>query len=175
MTPTAVREEPLIYNSPNSGGGETEGELTEERGDLLVRGLMETGQECILYVRIVNADAPSHRNKVVEKILQGDENEKKRKYLGACWDQRCSFILFICTADGVMAEEESSLLTHVARKLAQKCHRPYSIMVGYVRARMSIAVVHATQRCLWGSRVPERMSRSPCPQWEDGSGFRYDQ
>jgi hypothetical protein len=54
--------------------------------------------------------------------------------------------------------------------------RPYSVIRGFVNARMSIAIVRATHLCLRGSRVSaSKISRRFL--WEDSAGlglFRSD-
>eukprot|EP00957_Ditylum_brightwellii_P005926 448795-Ditylum_brightwellii.AAC.1 len=63
------------------------------------------------------------------------------------------------------------VLKQISWKLAKKwdCSRSYA--VNYVKTTMSLSIVRATYRCLWGSRVSlSSMStrRSPC---EDGAGI----
>ena len=59
----------------------------------------------------------------------------------------------------------------LAAKLAEKWDKPYSEVCGYVNARMSIAIVRATHRCLRGSRVPTGRMSSRLPLWEDKAGL----
>eukprot|EP00978_Attheya_sp_CCMP212_P003110 scaffold6374_cov39-Attheya_sp.AAC.2 len=49
--------------------------------------------------------------------------------------------------------------------------RQYSQVCGYVNARLSIALVRATHRCLRGSRVPAPLISVQYAQWEDGAGL----
>ena len=97
-----------------------EGKLTEERGDLLIHGLMEKWQESIIDVKILNTEAISHRNKDVDKLLIGAEREKKKTYLTACISQRRTFVPFVCTTDGVLWEEANSFLSFIPRTLKKK-------------------------------------------------------
>jgi hypothetical protein len=56
--------------------------------------------------------------------------------------------------------------------LAEKWEKLYAEVCGYVNARMSIAIVRATHRCLHGSRIPTgKMSEKLFPQWEDQAGL----
>jgi hypothetical protein len=56
--------------------------------------------------------------------------------------------------------------------LAEKWEKPYAEVCGYVTARMSIAIVRATHRCLRRSQVPTgKMSEKLFPEWEDQAGL----
>ena len=73
------------------------------------------------------------------------------------------------SVDGMLGLEAKNVLKQLARRLAEKWNKPYSMVVGIVRSRISIACVRASHQCIRGSRVPVRkMSRQI--QWEDGAG-----
>ena len=57
----------------------------------------------------------------------------------------------------------------VAELLAAKWDRSYAEVCGYVRARLSLALVRATSLCLRGAR--EKSNRIRSPQWDSGSGL----
>jgi hypothetical protein len=64
------------------------------------------------------------------------------------------------------------LMKKLSAMLAEKREKPYAEVCGYVTARMSIAIVRATHRCLSGSQVPTgKMSEKLFPQWEDRAGL----
>jgi hypothetical protein len=65
---------------------------------------------------------------------------------------------------------ESTLHAYSMQPAYSKWERPYSVVRGFVSARMSVAIVRATHLCLRGSRVPlSQISRRP--QWEDRAGL----
>jgi len=60
--------------------------------------------------------------------------------------------------------------TCIAKLLAEEWEKPYPTVRGFINARMSIAPVRATNRCIRGSRIPvSNMSNSF--RWEGGAGF----
>jgi hypothetical protein len=67
----------------------------EDRGDILIRGLWSRSTDCIIDVRITDVDAKSNRSKDSDKVLEAHEREKKKKYLGACLEQRRHFSPFV--------------------------------------------------------------------------------
>jgi hypothetical protein len=179
-----VRDEPKINtSSPVEGAKEqTEGEdknvrinfqknNNDDRGDVLIRGFWAKGTDCIIDVQVTDTDAKSNRSKDPMKVLDAHEKEKKRKYLKPCLKQRRNFTPFVVSADGLLGKEAEVLLNRLAGKISIKWGKPYSEVCGFVRARMSIAMVRATHLCLRGSRIPTSKMSYKFPEWEDSAGL----
>jgi hypothetical protein len=181
-TSSSVRDEPLIHTGlnaivrgtaaqqagPNSTGRNEE---NAERGDLLIRGLWTKQTSCIVDVRVTDTDAASYASSTPEKVLRKHEQEKKKKYLESCLEQRRHFTPFVCSTDGMLGLEAKQLLKRIAGKLAIRWKTTYSQVCGYVNARMSIAILRATHLCLRGSRVPTKHISTRWSQWDDGAGL----
>ena len=134
-----------------------------------MRSLWKNGSDCIIDVRVTDLDAPSYASRDPAKVLASHEQQKKKKYLEECLQQRRSFTPFVISADGLLGTEAKNVLKQLSRHLAEKWERPYSVVCGLVRARMSIACVRANHMCLRGSRVSfSKTSRRI--QWSDGAG-----
>ena len=103
------------------------------------------------------------------KIIIGQY--KLKKYLEPCLEQRRHFTPFVASTDGLLGIEAQTLLKKLAADLAEKSGKTYSQVCGYVRTRVSIAIVRGTHRCLRGSRVPTKRMSNRYPQWEDGAGL----
>ena len=84
FTPSHVRDDPLIFAGrsvkrtkakPDGASGTTDQdraappEVTEQKGDLLIRDLCQNGTESVHDMRVVNTDAKSHSAKTPEKSL----------------------------------------------------------------------------------------------------------
>jgi hypothetical protein len=185
MTPSAIRDEPLIrpgrvaektITCPASGtdsksSKEKESTGESDRGDLLLRGFWARGTDCIVDVRVTDTDAKSYCHRAPDKVLESGEKLKKKKYLEACLEQRRHFTPFICSVDGLLGREARTFAKRLAAKLAQKWQRSYSQTCGYVNARLSIAIIRATHLCMRGSRIPTSKISTKFPQWEDGAGL----
>jgi hypothetical protein len=182
--PSMVRDEPKIHtSSPIEGANEQSEEGTkdvrinfqknnnDDRGDILVRGFWTKGTDCIIDVRVTDTDAKSNRSKDPMKVLETHEKEKKRKYLEPCLKQRRHFTPFVVSVDGLLGKEAEVFLNRLAGKISEKWGKPYSEVCGFVRARMSIAIIRATHLCLRGSRVPTSKMSYKFPQWEDSAGL----
>ena len=182
FAPSAVRDEPKINlghvadsaqatptNSSVQVHHHNQGD--DDRGDLLVRGFWARSTDCIFDVRITDTDAKSNLSRDPRAVLTSQEKQKKKKYLAPCLAQRRHFSPFVVSADGLLGREANKVLQQLAKKLADKSGKSYLVVCGFLRARMSIAIVRATHLCLRGSRIPaERISH---PIWCDGAGLTY--
>ena len=170
-TPSSVSDEPLIQSSRDvqaAGLARTE-PAPELRGDIAVHGFWTRGTTAIFDVRITDTDAPSNRNTAPKKVLQRQEKEKKDKYGALCIARRRTFTPLVFSVDGLQGEEATAASRRVAASLAAKWKRSYSEVCGYVRSRLSIALIRSASRCLRADRNPIR--RTHPSVWETGSGL----
>jgi hypothetical protein len=116
------------------------------------RGVYESQVEESLDIRVTDTDAESFKLKSVLQVLKTHETEKKRKYKKACIERRWHFKPFVCSVDGALGKEAVGFLKRLAHKLAIKWHFSYSVVMGFVRARLSLAILRATALCIRGSR-----------------------
>ena len=65
------------------------------------------------------------------------------------------------SVDGLLAREAQFVIKRFADKLSIKWHKSYSEVMGWVHARLSFAILRATNRCIRGSRV----------KWRSGFGI----
>jgi hypothetical protein len=96
------------------------------------------------------------------------EQAKKAKYLDACLEARRHFTPLVFTVDGLLGAECKAATQRLAAQLAGKWSRPYSDICGFVRSRLSLALVRTTSLCLRGTRDPT--AKSPTFHWDSGSG-----
>ena len=89
------------------------------------------------------------------------EEEKKRKYLTAAEARRGSFSPFVVTVDGALGPKAVLFLRCLAEKLSAGWEKSYGKILGWIKARLSFAVIRATDLCLRGSRV----------HWRSGTGI----
>jgi hypothetical protein len=171
LTPSTVSDEPLIQISrdvPVAGTNRTE-PTPELRGDVAVHGFWTRGTTAIFDVRVTDTDAPSNRNTAPAKVLQRHEKEKKDKYGALCIARRRTFTPLVFSVDGMQGVEATAASRRLASSLASKWRRSYSEVCGFVRSRLSIALVRSASRCLRADRNP--MRRTPSPMWDCGTGL----
>jgi hypothetical protein len=170
-TPSTVSDEPLIQTSQDvqaAGANRTE-PTPELRGDIAVHGFWTRGTTAIFDVRVTDTDAPSNRNTAPAKVLQRHEAEKKAKYGALCIARRRTFTPLVFSVDGMQGVEATAASRRLASSLASKWKRSYSEVCGFVRSRLSIALVRSASRCLRADRNP--MRRTPSPIWDCGTGL----
>ena len=92
-------------------------------------------------------------------VLCSAEGEKKRKYLQACHNQRATFTPLCVSVDGMLGSEAEFFVKRLSDFLAARWERPYSIVKGWVRARLSFAILWAALLCVRGSHTKWRSLR----------------
>ena len=83
------------------------------------------------------------------------EKEKKVKCLQPCLERMRTFTSMVYSADGINGTEAVSVKQHLALLLRNKVNQEYSEMCGFVRARMSLAVMISNTLLLRGTRDKE--------------------
>jgi hypothetical protein len=185
LTPSRVSYEPEIFTGKGVCAGQRSADETtaaaaaasgvrkanvagdEARGDVKVHGLWKKGQDCIIDVRITDTDSKSYASSSSEKVLERAAKLKKDKYLAACLERRRSFVPLVYSVDGMPCKEAKAFERRVASLLAAKWDRPYSEMVGFVRTRMSVAIVRSNTLLLRGARA----ARAERPLIEDAAAL----
>jgi hypothetical protein len=182
LRPAAVRDEPLITTVPKQHPTQTKDPNSKnnppvddpsndgDRGDILFRGLWKNQHETIVDIRVTDTDSNAYKHLNPHDVLQKQEKEKRAKYLRPCLEQRRSFVPFVVSTDGLLGREAKNLLKQIALRLTAKWEQPYSVVRGFVNARINLAILRATNLCIRGSRVPaSKMSKRV--QWHDGAGL----
>jgi hypothetical protein len=169
LTPSAVSDEPLIHSGQGGNGIRAAGTDPELRGDVAVHGFWRRGATAIFDVRITDTDAPTYRHQDPQKVLEKHEKEKKQKYNLACQARRRQFTPLVFSVDGLRGAEADAASRRLASRLAAKWKRTYSEVCGFVRSRLSVALVRTTSLCLRGSRDPT--PRPSHATWDSGTGL----
>jgi len=173
LTPASVTDEPLIphdQDGPAQVRGPDGDPPLALRGDIGAYGFWRRGTTTIFDVRITDTDAASWRHMSTAKVLRRQEKEKKDKYGDHCRNAHLDFTPLVFSVDGMEGTEATAARKHLAARLAGKWNLQYSQMCGFVKARLSIALVRATSRCLRGTR--DQSYRPHSMLWVAGTGQR---
>ena len=93
IMPTHVRNNPLIFecldvkrpkaqpSGNTSSQSKSNTEVTEQKGDLLIRGLCQNGIDSVYGMHVLNTDTKSYLVKTPEKCIQEEERANKKIYL----------------------------------------------------------------------------------------------
>ena len=106
----------------------------------------------MFYNRIVNLDVGPYLCMTPEKSLAKAEKKKKEFYLHSCLELRRTFTPMVYSADRIPGAEALAAHKRLAVLLSYKLKREYSEMCGFVRARMSLAILRSNSLLLCGPR-----------------------
>ena len=124
--------------------------------DLCVCEVWEPQTEALFDIRVVDTDAWSYLAHSPHDVLCSAEGEKKHKYLQACQNRRATFTLLCVSLDGMLGSKDEFFVKRLSDFLAARWERPYSVVMGWVRARLSFAILRAALLCVPGSRTKWR-------------------
>jgi len=142
-------------------GGETDDDGSDEKGE--IRGAVTEKS---------SSTAQQQPAKMVPDraaaALRTQEKGKELKHKTACEATRRDFVPFIVSTDGCLGEAAHAFLRRLGRRLEEKWQRPYSQVFGFIKARMSVAILRASSQCLRGPRG--RVQGTVCVM-EDGAAL----
>ncbi len=99
-------------------------------------------------------------------MLAETENAKKHKYHAAATARRAAFTPLIVTDDGAMEGETEIFMKRIGERLAAKWDKSISSVMGWIRSRLSMSILRASNVCLRGSRTKWR-----CAAIEEGASI----
>ena len=132
-----------------------------------MRGVWLPQAEALFDVRIVDTDAQSYRGRTPKDVLKGAEKEKKAKYSAACEERHALFTPLCCSVDGMLGGEAEVFVKVIGERLASKWDQSYGEVMGWIRSRLSFAILRSSILCIRGSR-----SKWRCLGMEDGAPLR---
>ena len=113
------------------------------QADFSARGVWESQRLCFFDNRIIDADTPGRLNQNIssESDFNTAARQKGVKYGKACEDLRASFTPLICTVDGYFHHKFETFQRRIGAKLASKWHKPYSVVVNWVKVRLQFVLI----------------------------------
>ena len=125
----------------------------EERLDIKARGFWNLAQDAYFDVRVFHPNAPCYRSKDVAAACKQHESAKKREY-----NQRVQhvehgvFTPLVFTTTGSMGKEGTTFYKRLADMLSRKQEKPYSVVMGWLRCRLTFALLRSAILCIRGTR-----------------------
>ena len=119
-------------------------------------------------ILIANLNAGSYLRMTPEKALAKAEKEENGFYLQAFLERRRTFTPMVYSAEGIPGSEALAAQKRLAALLSYKLKQEYSEMCGFVRARMSLAIVRSNSLLLRGPRDKGARIRQR-PELTDGA------
>jgi len=109
-------------------------------------------------IRVINTDAQSYSAYTPLAVLCSTETEKKCKYSQACHDYHATFTPLCVSVDGVLGPETEYFVKRLSDFLAAKWESPNGVVMGWVQACLSFAILWTTLLCVHGSYTKWRSS-----------------
>jgi len=112
------------------------------RADFMAHSVWERQWVAFFNNHILDADAPSCFNRNMSYVLRNTAamraavKETKKIFQERCVDLAGSFTPLVCTVDGVFHREYVAFMKRVAAALAEKWHKPYGVVMCWVRVRL---------------------------------------
>ena len=144
-----VIREPVVCDSTDSSNSALV-------ADIGIQRVWQRQAMALFDVRVLDTDAKSYLRHAPQSVLATAEREKKRKYSDACAAKHVSFTPLCFSVDGLMGTETKMFMDRLADFLATKWERLYSIVVHWLRIKLSFALLRATNLCLRGTRCKIR-------------------
>ena len=89
-------------------------------------------------------------------VLSSAECDTKKKYIQACQDRRATFTSLCVSVDGMRGQEvTTAFLERIADLLSVNWKMDYGLVMGWIRTRLSFAILRATRLCI----------RECCTKW----------
>ena len=143
--------------------------IGSERGDVGVRGFWHQGNSTIFDVSVLDTDAPTYAAMSSAKVLENKEKAKVTKYKELCRQNQMHFTPLIFSVDGMIGVKAEGAIKKLSAQLSHKWNRAYSAVCGYVRSRLTLALVRRMHLCIRGARDPT--ARATRPMLEDGAAL----
>ena len=120
----------------------------ETRLDISARGFWTKYQMALFDLRVFDPNAKRY-----EECYRTNEMEKKRKYNERILQvENGSFTPLVFSVNGGMGKEANKCYSRIAEKLAEKRDEPYSVMMSWVRRKISFSKMKSIIMCIRGSR-----------------------
>ena len=104
-------------------------------------------------VRVFNPFASSNQSSSISATYVRHEKAKKRSYEERLREiEHASFVPLVFSTTGGMGKQSASLYKRIASLIAEKSGEPYSVVMSFIRCRLSFALLRASVMCLRGSR-----------------------
>ena len=161
---SGVTTEPYLQTlTSESLGGATAIRGDEARLDIVADGLWGGRRERTYFdVRVVNPYARSNRLESLPALYCRHEKMKRRAY-----DQRvrevehATFVPLVFSLTGGAGISAAACLKRLASGLSDKWDQPYSQTIGWLRAKLSFALLRSSIYCIRGARTTHNLIRNP--------------
>ena len=125
----------------------------EARLDIKARGFWNSTQDAYFDVRVFHPNATCYRSRDLAAVYKQHESAKKREYNQRVQNvEQGVFTPLVLTTTGSMGREASTFYKRLANMLSQKQDKPYSMVMGWLKCRLSFTILRSAIMCIRGTR-----------------------
>ena len=123
------------------------------RLNIRARGFWSTGQDAFFDVRVFHPNAPSNCSMTTTAAYRKHESMKKREYAQRVQEvEHGVFTPLVLSTTGGMGREATTFYKRLADGISRKEQKQYSVVMGWIRCRLSFAILCSAILCIRGSR-----------------------
>ena len=125
----------------------------EARSDIKVLGLWTRMRHAFFDVTAISPFARSNLGKSLKSMLRSAENRKIREYRARILQvEHADFSPLVFSVCGGMGAQASIVLKRICQCISEKQKLHYSVVTGFMRVRISFALLRSALICLRGTR-----------------------
>ena len=121
--------------------------------DIRATGFWTAAQDAYFDVRVFHPNSPSNSSGSISTAYKKHEDIKKRAYGQRVRElEHGVFTPPVFSTTGGMGQEATTFYKRLADMIAQKQQKPYSIVINWLRCKLSFAAIRASIMCIRGTR-----------------------
>jgi hypothetical protein len=135
----------------------------EARSDIAVVGfwgrkLRRAFFDVTVFSTYARSNQPHRNSPTLKPIFEREENRKYREYKERILQvEHADFTPLVFASTGGMGRQAQVVIKRIALLIAEKRNQSYSMVAGWLRCRLSFALLRTSLLCLRGSRPRSRM------------------
>ena len=156
-----VRREPVLQSLEGEQLHRSANTAPDARLDICANGFWsdDRHRKAFFDVRIFHPHAQSYRRQAIDKVYRSHEREKRRNYEERVLQvEQGTFTPLVFSSTGGAGPAASAFLKRLSSLLAAKKDTDYSTTMGWLRCRLSFALIRCCILCLRGSRSKKHLS-----------------
>ena len=150
---TVESEPPLQKLSGEGFEFKSANKENDARSDIKVTGFWRAMRQAYFDVKVVSPFARSYAHLTQASIMKTAEKAKMREYKERIRDvEHADFNPLVFTTMGAMAPQCQIVVKKLAEKLSEKQGTNRSVVTGWLRVRLSFALLRTSLQCIRGTR-----------------------
>ena len=150
-------EPPLMPLNNEKFKYKTTNRSAEARLDIKANSFWRKGQTAFFDIRVTHVNCKTNEELNTSEVFLSHEKEKKRQYLKRVLDvEHGTFTPLVFGTNGGLGKECGDFIKNLGLKIAEQEDEKFSIIMSWLRTKLSFEIVKSVLLCVRGSRTPFR-------------------